>query len=134
MTALMLDTSAYTAFKRGWPSAVTPIRQAQTILLPTIVMGELLTGFEIGSRRQQNRDELDAFRQSSRVRFVEITDQTSERYALIYAYLRQNGRPLPTNDLWIAASAMEHSARLLTADSHFLNLPQILIEFLDSQL
>ncbi len=128
----MLDTSAYTAFKRGRPSAVVPISQAQMILLPAVVMGELLAGFEIGSRRQQNRDELDAFWQSSRVRLVEITDQTSERYALIYAFLRRNGRPIPTNDLWIAASAMEHSARLLTADSHFLNLPQILVTFLDS--
>jgi hypothetical protein len=61
-----------------------------------------------------------------RVRLVPVIADTAERYALIYAYLRQKGRPIPTNDLWIAASAMEHSAELLTADGHFLHVPQII--------
>ncbi len=57
-----------------------------------------------------------------------IVSATAERYARIYAYLRKNGHPIPTNDLWITASAMEHSAELLTADAHFLLLPQILVQ------
>ncbi|NOX61747.1 MAG: type II toxin-antitoxin system VapC family toxin, partial [Chloroflexi bacterium] len=56
-----------------------------------------------------------------------ISQETAERYARIYAYLRQIGRPIPTNDLWIAASALEHNAELLTADRHFLAIPHILV-------
>ena len=126
----MVDTSAYALFKRGHTDAISQIRKASTILLPAVVLGELWAGFEIGSRRTTNRDELDAFLASSRVSTIPIINETAERYARIYAYLRRNGRPIPTNDLWIAASAMEHSATLLTADAHFLLIPQILVEHL----
>ena len=127
MIPLMLDTTAYTAFKLGNPAALEAIRKAPDILIPLIVFGELLAGFEAGSWREQNRQELTAFLQSPRVKLVPIIADTAERYALIYAYLRQQGRPIPTNDLWIAASAMEHSAELLTADGHFNHVPQIIV-------
>jgi predicted nucleic acid-binding protein len=130
MKTLMLDTSAYALFKRGHPDAISQVRKSATILLPAIVLGELWAGFEIGSRRTANRDELDAFLASSRVSATPIINETAERYARIYAYLRRNGRPIPTNDLWIAASAMEYSATLLTADAHFLPIPHILVEHL----
>ena len=126
MIPLMLDTSAYTAFKLGDATVLEAIRKAPKILIPLIVFGELLAGFEAGSRREQHRQELISFLQSPRVRLVPVIADTAERYALIYAYLRQKGRPIPTNDLWIAASAMEHSAELLTADGHFLHVPQII--------
>lgn len=124
---LMIDTSGYAGFMRGHRDAVAALRKARTILLPTVVLGELLAGFEIGRRRQQNRAELQEFQQSARVRLAEITEETAERYARIYAYQRGIGRPIPTNDLWIAASTMEHSAQLLTADSHFFHMPQIMV-------
>ena len=130
MKTIMIDTSAYALFKRGHSDAVSKIRRATKLLLPVIVLGELWAGFEIGSRRTVNRDELDAFLASSRVSMTPVHNETAERYARIYAYLRKNGRPIPTNDLWIAASAMEHSATLLTADAHFLHIPQILVEHL----
>lgn len=128
----MLDTSAYAAFKRGHPTAITAIRSARSILIPVIVLGELMAGFEIGASRQKNRSELAEFRASTRVRLTSTTAETAERYAYIYAYLRRLGRPIPTNDLWIAASAMEHSAELLTLDSHFLDLPQIMVAHISS--
>lgn len=130
MKTLMIDTSAYALFKRGHPDAISQIRKAAAILLTTIVLGELWAGFETGSRRSVNRAELDAFLASSRVSVVPVINETAERYARIYAYLRKNGRPIPSNDLWIAASAMEQSATLLTADAHFLHIPQILVEHL----
>ncbi len=133
LSNFMVDTSAYAAFKRGNPEAVTAIRKAHSILLPTVVLGELLAGFEVGSRRQQNRTELQDFRRSPRVRLVQITPDTAERYAHIYAYLRGAGRPIPTNDLWIAASAMEHGAEVLTADAHFLHLPQIMVRYIPNE-
>ena len=126
----MLDTSAYAAFKRGHEEAAKALRKSPEILLPSIVLGELWAGFEVGSRRDQNRQELDAFLASPRVALTPVTAETAARYAAIYAYLRANGRPIPTNDLWIAALAMEHGATLLTADAHFLEVPQILVTHL----
>lgn len=133
MKTLMIDTSAYALFKRGHQGTLAHVRKAPTILLPAIVLGELWAGFEIGSRKSQNRDDLDAFLASPRVSVASVVSETGERYARIYAYLRNSGRPIPTNDLWIAASAMEHSATLLTADAHFLHIPQIIVEHLTSQ-
>ena len=130
MSELVIDTSAYAAFKRGHKEAVSALRKADAILLPGIVLGELLAGFEFGNRREQNRAELDEFRKSLRVRALPVTTETAERYAVIYAFLRTNGRPIPTNDLWIAAVTMEHGAELLTADKHFLQLPQIIVKHL----
>jgi tRNA(fMet)-specific endonuclease VapC len=129
VSTLMLDTSAYSAFKRGHPEAIDALRQASSILMPSIVLGELLAGFEVGGRREENRRELVEFQHSPRVRIVQITEDTAERYARIYAHLRTAGRPVPTNDLWIAASAMEHGAELLTTDRHFLDVPQVVVRF-----
>jgi len=127
MNRLTLDTSAYSAFKRGHTGVVRHIRRAEEILLPSIVLGELLGGFEAGQRSRRNRDELDLFRESPRVRLVSIGEATAERYAVIYASLRAMGQPIPTNDLWIAASAMEHGTELVTLDRDFTHVAQILV-------
>lgn len=131
LSSLMLDTSGYSAFKRGHQAAIDAIRQAPSILVPSIALGELLAGFEAGARRLENRRELAEFQRSPRVRVAPISEATAERYARIYAYLRSVGRPVPTNDLWIAASAMEHGAELLTTDRHFLAMPQIVARFFE---
>ena len=127
MIRLTLDTSAYSAFKRGHSGVVAHLRRAEEILLPTIVLGELLGGFEAGQQPRRNRDELNLFRDSPRVRLVSIGEATAERYAVIYAALRSKGQPIPTNDLWIAASTMEHGTELLTLDRDFAHVPQILV-------
>jgi predicted nucleic acid-binding protein len=127
VSRIALDTSAYSAFKRGHREVVDHIRRAREILLPSVVLGELLGGFEAGSHSRRNRDELGLFLESPRVRPVPLGQATAERYALIYASLRRAGRPLPTNDLWIAASAMEHGAELVTLDRDFTHVAQILI-------
>ena len=127
---LMLDTSAYALFKRGYEAALLAVQTAPKILIPAIVLGELMGGFAAGSRQPQNEAELEAFRENPRVAVVPVTSETAVRYATIYAYLRGIGRPIPTHDLWIAATAMEHSATLLTADAHFQVVPQILHQFL----
>jgi len=127
MSRLTLDTSAYSAFKRGHTGVVRHLRRAEEILLPTIVLGELLGGFEAGRQSRRNRDELGLFRESPRVRLVSVGEATAERYAVIYASLRSIGQPIPTNDLWIAASAMEHGTELVTLDRDFTHVPQILL-------
>ncbi|MBI1297945.1 PIN domain-containing protein [bacterium] len=127
MKTVLLDTSAYSAFKRGHPQVIETLQNVSSILLSAIVLGELVAGFDVGRYAEKNRQELVEFEQSPRVKTVSITQATAERYAYIYAFLRSIGRPIPTNDLWIAASAMEYGAALLTTDNHFLDLPQIIV-------
>ena len=122
---LGLDTSAYSAFKRGHPEAIDAIQRAGEIVVPSIVLGELLAGFRIGSRERANGRELDAFLASRRVRVASIDPETAQRYAEILTYLRDQGTPIPTNYIWIGASAMQWGLRLLTSDSHFGRLPQV---------
>lgn len=127
MSALMLDTSAYAAFKLGREDALAAVRSRERIVLPSIVLGELLGGFANGRHEERNRAELDELLSSPRVSVIAIGRDTAERYAVIYSFLRRAGAPVPTNDLWIAAAAMEHGAQLLTADAHFLKIPQIIV-------
>ncbi|GFO56981.1 hypothetical protein GMSM_39880 [Geomonas sp. Red276] len=105
--------------------------QADEVHLSAVVVGELLSGFRKGNSEKRNRQILDKFLSITRVSILPLTHQTSERYALILDYLRRNGTPIPTNDLWIAASSMEHGLNLITADRHFLKLPQILVTLVE---
>lgn len=117
-----MDTNAYTAFKRGEAAIVEVLQHAPEILLSVTVLGELLAGFAAGTREAANRRELTLFVDSPRVRIVPCTAATADAYALIYAALRRQGQPIPTNDLWIAATCLEHGAALLTLDAHFAHV------------
>ncbi|MGH8144121.1 MAG: type II toxin-antitoxin system VapC family toxin [Steroidobacteraceae bacterium] len=117
-----MDTNAYTAFKCGDAATVAILRHAPAILVSIAVLGELLAGFAAGSRQNENRDELTRFLNSPRVRVVPFGPTTADCYALIYAALRRQGQPIPTNDLWIAASCLEHGAALLSFDGHFQHI------------
>lgn len=119
MRTIAIDTNAYTAFKRGDPAIVDVLQHAPSILLGVTVLGELLGGFAAGQKEAANRRELAKFIDTPRVRVVNHTANTADAYALVYAALRKKGKPIPTNDLWIAASCLEHGAALLTLDAHF---------------
>jgi tRNA(fMet)-specific endonuclease VapC len=122
MRPILLDTNAYTAFMLGEPAVVEVVAHAERICLNSIVLGELLGGFAAGSREAKNRAELARFLDSPRVDVVPVTAQTADSYALVYSGLRRKGQPIPTNDLWIAASALEYGAALLTRDAHFAQI------------
>lgn len=119
MRPILVDTNAYTAFMRGDATVADVLAHAERIFISSVVLGELLGGFAAGSREARNRAELARFLDSPRVDVLPVTAQTADSYALVYAGLRRKGQPIPTNDLWIAASAMEHGAALLTSDAHF---------------
>ncbi len=127
MSAVALDTSAYAAFKLGREDALSVVRSREKLILPSIVLGELLGGFANGKRAERNRAELEELLASPRVSVAAVGWGTAECYAAIYAHLRRAGTPVPANDLWIAATAMEHGAQLLTADAHFQKIPQIIV-------
>ncbi len=119
MRAIALDTNAYTAFKAGRPEAIEIIRAADSIGISAVVLGELLGGFAVGDREARNRAELRKFLSSSRVQIHAIGESTADYYARIYASLRHKGRPIPANDLWIAACALQHGVGLFSYDAHF---------------
>ena len=119
MRPILVDTNAYTASMRGDATVADVLAHAERIFISSVVLGELLGGFAAGSREARNRAELARFLDSPRVDVLPVTAQTADSYALVYAGLRRKGQPIPTNGLWIAASAMEHGAALLTSDAHF---------------
>lgn len=131
MNDLFVDTSAYSALLRGDERVRDALRGARLIRVNPVVIGELMAGFLRGRWRRKNEAELTLFLRSPRVAVLPIDAQTAERYALIVASLRRRGRPIPTNDLWIASSAAQHGLRLLTLDAHFLAVEQILVEHLE---
>ena len=132
MSRLCLDTSAYSQFKRGHESAVEAITRARWIGVPTIVLGELYTGFALGSRQNENMAELQRFLDNTVVQVIDVDAEVAKVYSEILIDLRQQGTPIPTNDLWIAASAMQHGLAVLTTDRHFLNVPQVLTVLIEN--
>jgi len=126
MTRILLDTSAYSALLRGSVEVKEALQGAGEVAVTPIVIGELLAGFTSGRFGEKNRRLLRDFLDTPRVRIINIDSETSERYAAIWSHLRSQGTPIPTNDLWIAASAMQHGLAVLTTDGHFLNVPQVL--------
>lgn len=131
MSRIFLDTSAYSAFKRGHVYLRNRIREASEIQLNPIILGELKAGFRKGSRLPENLAELAQFLESPRVTVVPVDEETAERYGVIQDALRRAGSPIPTNDIWIAASVMQHGSVLLTTDPHFRAVAQIVAEILD---
>jgi tRNA(fMet)-specific endonuclease VapC len=129
---VLIDTSAYSAFLRGDSEMKRIVQQADEIFLNPVVLGELLAGFMMGKNEKKNRAILQDFLSSPRVKIIEMDEETSERYAAIVNYLRAKGNPLPTNDLWIAASAMQHGLKILTMDKHYIEIPQIIAEYYTS--
>lgn len=128
MSRILLDTSAYSAFMRGDETVRALVQSADEIYVNAVIAGELIGGFIRGSHEARNRRELERFLASERVRFVPVDDETAERYALILRDLRQKGTPVPTNDVWIAASAMQYGLKVVTRDSHYRSISQVVVE------
>ena len=116
---VLLDTNAYSALRRGHEFVAEQVRSSEEVLLSSIVVGELLFGFRNGSRYEENAQGLKSFLEDQNVRLLPVTWDTADLFGRISAALRKKGRPIPTNDIWIAAHAMEASAGLISSDPHF---------------
>ena len=119
---IILDTGAYVGFKRNAVETVEIIVKTELIVFSPVVLGELMFGFRNGSRFKKNMDDLNRFLEHEAVDLAPIGKITSDRYSRIAAQLRLQGTPIPTNDIWIAAQAMEHGAELITSDKHFYKI------------
>jgi predicted nucleic acid-binding protein len=112
---------------RGDGEIKLALQQAEAIHLSSIILGELLAGFRRGKRRKKNEQELRVFLESPRVNLLQVDEETAETYALVLNSLWDGGTPIPTNDIWIAASAMQHGLRILTTDTHFQKINQVIV-------
>ena len=122
---ILLDSNAYSEFMRGNHRVREIVHGAEEILMSAVVVGEQLYGFRQGQRFEQNFAQLRSFLERPYVSFVPVGPVTSDRYSRIMASLKAKSRPIPTNDVWIAAHAMETGADLVSADRHFGYVDQV---------
>ncbi len=127
MKRILIDTNAYAAFKKNETGAVNVLKTVEYIGVNIIVLGELFSGFKGGDREAKNRKELEQFLDSPRVDLIQLDEETAEFYAKVYWDLKRKGQPVPTNDLWVAASAMRHGLVLFTYDEHFDNIDGLVL-------
>lgn len=125
---VLLDTSGYSALQRGDGRVLRVLQRAESVGMPTVVLGELHSGFRAGNRCAENEELLARFLFKTSIRVLNVTVETALRYADVDVLLRKKGRPIPRNDVWIAAMAIEHGMHLLTLDAHFHEIPLLSIE------
>jgi tRNA(fMet)-specific endonuclease VapC len=114
---VILDTNALSAFADGAPLATAALQTANDVAIPVIVLGEFRYGVTHSTRHRAYQAWLERYLPSFRV--LEITAETALEYATIRSELRRLGKPIPANDLWIAALCREHDLPLLSRDRHF---------------
>ena len=119
MKRILLDTNAYTAFLTGNERVLNALTEAETAFLSAIVIGELYAGFCGGKRLEENKALLARFLQKSNVRILDVTAETGEVFGQIKNALQKAGTPIPLNDVWLAAQAMETGSVIVSFDAHF---------------
>lgn len=127
MRKIMIDTNVYALFKRNDAFVLEKLRRIEFIGISIVVLGELLCGFKGGNKEIKNREELEQFLDLPRVHLIQVDEETAEIYAKIFWNLKKKGTPIPTNDIWLAASAMQHGIHLFTNDEHFKNIDGFLL-------
>jgi len=116
---VLLDTNAYSRLMRGDPHVSALVQRSEGVLMSMVVIGELLYGFRYGRRYAENRAQLEDFLAEPITCTLAVNLDTAERFGTIAGALRRKGRPIPTNDVWIAAHAVQAGAELLSYDAHF---------------
>ena len=123
MRKILLDTNAYVRFLRGDEKVMTYLAQADSVCMSVFVLGELYAGFRAGGKERNNRQILERFLLKPTVTVLEATIETADIFGLIMASLKKSGNPIPINDVWIAAHALETGSILLTYDDNFAAIP-----------
>jgi tRNA(fMet)-specific endonuclease VapC len=120
---ILLDTNAYVRYLAGDGKVLAALARSDCVHMSIFVLGELFAGFRAGTKEKQNRQILERFLEKPDVSVVEATFETAEYFGLVKAALRESGRAIPVNDVWISAHALETGSALVTYDAHFLSVP-----------
>ena len=124
---ILIDTNCYSAIDGGEPETIHRIESAEEVWVPFIVVGELYAGFEFGLQKEKNEQQLQSFLSRPAVGVLYANYDTAQRYGQLFQALRRRGTPIPTNDIWIAALALQHDLLVTTADKHFFFVPDLQI-------
>ena len=120
-----LDTNRYADMCRGVAEVVATLETAEKIHVPFVVLAELRGGFAVGRHGAENERHLRRFLMKPDVAVVFADEQTTHHYAMLFRQLREQGTPIPTSDIWIAALTLQHNLVLCARDRHFEHLPQL---------
>ncbi len=127
MNKIIIDTNIYVAFKKNDPVVISVFQRCEVIAIDPTVLAELLSGFRLGQREEQNRAELREFLNSPRVHILIHDLETAEFYSHLFSRLKTKGRPVPTHDIWIAACALQNGLALYSLDHHFQDIEGVLM-------
>lgn len=122
---LALDTNRLTDLLRGDEVLAQLVETATSVSVPFVVLGELRAGFSLGTKGPDNERALRRLMEKPGVECLLASEATTRHYAQLYRQLREQGTPIPTNDLWIAALVVEHDLVLCSRDRHFSHLPHL---------
>ena len=114
---MIVDTNALSAAADADPAVLAILGRAEQMAIPVIVLGEYRYGIAQSRRRATYESWLTALLRDCLV--LDINEPTTQHYAQIVLDLKRLGKPIPTNDLWIAALCRQHSLPLLSRDRHF---------------
>jgi tRNA(fMet)-specific endonuclease VapC len=116
-SSFLLDTNIISAWLKGEPNVVTNIDNAAAVFIPVITIGELYYGASCSTHAAKNIADIQDLSHNYTV--LSISEQTTPIYGSIKSALRQKGRPIPENDIWIAAIALQYDLILVSRDKHF---------------
>ena len=120
---MILDTNALSAWAEGIPAVEAPLRSADRLVVPSIVLGEYYFGIRQSSHRRRYEDWLRRYLPLTAI--ATINHATASVYADIRLELKRAGNPIPSNDAWIAAVARQHVLPVLSNDAHFDAVEQL---------
>jgi len=123
----LLDTNVAIALMRGEDAVLEKLDQASEVFIPSIALGELFFGAAKSGRPVENARQVERFAAGRVVLSCGL--EVARHYGRLKQALREKGRPLPENDIWIAAIALCHGLAVATRDRHFREIDDLLVEF-----
>ena len=120
-----LDTNRLVDLFQGDADLAKWLEVCEEVWIPLMVLGEIKAGFHGGTQQRRNEVLLNRLLAKTSVKVLLPSRGTAEYYARLFVQLKRAGTPIPHNDLWIAALALEHDLVLITRDRHFERIPQL---------
>jgi tRNA(fMet)-specific endonuclease VapC len=131
MNKILLDTNAYSRLFKDGKAVLEMLSEADAVYISVFVLAELYHGFKGGTKEAENRATIKRFLDKPTASVLQTTSDTAEYWAHIRTALKKAGTPIPTNDIWIAAHAMETGAQLVTFDRHFELVPGLRVQVVE---